>query len=206
MSIINITDITVLSTTARFADPYRFKITFECIAELKDGTLIAARLRDCIKVIFDTPQISNGSSFTSAPRRTPAMIRNLTRAWSVQFPSASTASSSRYGVHTPASRALYSRHTQATAPLPSQIPPSDLIGVTVILLTASYADQEFVRVGYYVNTEYETEELKLQDPPPQPPLYEKLVRSVLADKPRVTRFNVKWCGMSQWTADLLILA
>lgn len=86
------------------------------------------------------------------------------------------------------------KSVQAAAPSQSQIPPDDLLGVTVILLTASYADQEFVRIGYYVNTEYETEELKLQEPPPQPPLYDKLVRSVLADKPRVTRFNIKWCA------------
>ena len=81
---------------------------------------------------------------------------------------------------------------QALAPTPSQIPTQDLVGVTVILLTASYDDQEFVRVGYYVNAEYDSEELKAQNPPPDPPIVEKLVRSVLADKPRVTRFNINW--------------
>lgn len=81
---------------------------------------------------------------------------------------------------------------QASAPLPRNIPPSDLIGLTVILLTASYKDQEFVRIGYYVHTEYEDEQLRLQDPPPDPPLLDRLVRSVAADKPRVTRFNIDW--------------
>lgn len=64
--------------------------------------------------------------------------------------------------------------------------------MTVVLLTASYADQEFVRIGYYVNTEYDTEELRLQDPPPDPALPDRLVRDVLIDKPRVTRFGIKW--------------
>ena len=59
-------------------------------------------------------------------------------------------------------------------------------------MTASYADQEFVRIGYYVNTEYDSEELRLQDPPPDPPLPDRLVRDVLIDKPRVTRFGIKW--------------
>lgn len=50
---------------------------------------------------------------------------------------------------------------EATAPSPNRIPVSDLIGVTVILLTCSYNEQEFVRVGYYVNTEYEQGPLKV---------------------------------------------
>lgn len=90
--------------------------------------------------------------------------------------------------------------------MPSRIPSSDFIGVTVILLTCSYADHEFVRIGYYVNTEYRDPALKAQ--------YEEsleegaaskgivapdpfknvgaLVRTVLSEKPRVTRFNIAW--------------
>jgi hypothetical protein len=37
MSIVNISDITVLSNPGRFNDPYVFKVTFECLAPLKDG-------------------------------------------------------------------------------------------------------------------------------------------------------------------------
>ncbi|KAL7005127.1 Histone chaperone asf1 [Cystobasidiomycetes sp. EMM_F5] len=81
-----------------------------------------------------------------------------------------------------------------TAPAPEHIPPTDLIGVTVILLSASYSNQEFVRIGYYVNTEYDTEELRSleESDRPNPPLYEKLARNVLVDKPRVTRYNIAW--------------
>ena len=83
---------------------------------------------------------------------------------------------------------------QAAAPTADQIPASDLIGVTVILLTAAYREKEFVRIGYYVNTEYDTEELRSleEDKRPDPPLLDKLQRTVLADKPRVTRFNITW--------------
>lgn len=81
---------------------------------------------------------------------------------------------------------------EAAAPSTDVIPAADLIGLTVVLLTASYRDQEFVRVGYYVHTEYDTEELQLQEPQPDPPLVNKLVRSIAAEKPRVTRFNIKW--------------
>jgi histone chaperone ASF1 len=83
---------------------------------------------------------------------------------------------------------------QAASPSLSQIPPNDLIGVTVVLLTASYKDQEFVRIGYYVHTEYDSEELRAleEDKRPDPPQVDRLVRNVLADKPRVTRLNIQW--------------
>lgn len=37
MSIVNITDVTILNNPGRFNDPYTFKITFECISELSEG-------------------------------------------------------------------------------------------------------------------------------------------------------------------------
>ena len=39
---------------------------------------------------------------------------------------------------------------QADAPDPSTIPQQDILGVTVVLVTCSYLNQEFCRVGYYV--------------------------------------------------------
>lgn len=62
--------------------------------------------------------------------------------------------------------------------------------MTVILLTGSYRDQEFIRVGYYVNNEYEDEELR--ENPPEKVDLTKVRREVLVTKPRVTRFNIKW--------------
>ncbi|KAK2705652.1 histone chaperone asf1-like [Artemia franciscana] len=79
---------------------------------------------------------------------------------------------------------------QAPAPDTSKIPPQDAVGVTVVLLTCSYRDQEFLRVGYYVNNEYTDPELK--ENPPAVPEYDKLSRNILADKPRVTRFRIDW--------------
>ncbi|KAJ5155626.1 Histone chaperone asf1 [Penicillium capsulatum] len=48
---------------------------------------------------------------------------------------------------------------EADAPNLTHIPASEILGVTVILLTCSYDGREFVRVGYYVNNEYDSEEL-----------------------------------------------
>ncbi|TKA65729.1 Histone chaperone ASF1 [Cryomyces minteri] len=79
---------------------------------------------------------------------------------------------------------------EADPPNLSRIPTNDIIGVTVILLTCSYDSREFVRVGYYVNNEYTDEALIAE--PPKVPIIEKVRRNILAEKPRVTRFGIKW--------------
>lgn len=79
---------------------------------------------------------------------------------------------------------------EADSPKTSRIPDADILGVTVILLTCSYDGREFVRVGYYVNNEYDSDELNAD--PPAKPIIEKIRRNVLAEKPRVTRFAIKW--------------
>lgn len=81
---------------------------------------------------------------------------------------------------------------QAPAPDPSQIIDSDLIGVTVVLVTCSYHDHEFVRVGYYVNNEY-TEPYE-EGTLPSPIEITKIERNILAAEPRVTRFAIDWTG------------
>ncbi|KAG9327085.1 hypothetical protein KVV02_008715 [Mortierella alpina] len=78
----------------------------------------------------------------------------------------------------------------AEAPKPELIPHNDIVGVTVILITCSYQDKEFVRIGYYVNNDYLEEALR--ENPPEEIAYEKLYRSILAEKPRVTRFPINW--------------
>ncbi|CAG8973307.1 hypothetical protein HYALB_00000069 [Hymenoscyphus albidus] len=79
---------------------------------------------------------------------------------------------------------------EADPPNTTRIPDAEILGVTVILLTCAYDSREFVRVGYYVNNEYDSEELNA-DPPPKP-ILEKVRRNILAEKPRVTRFAIKW--------------
>ena len=60
----------------------------------------------------------------------------------------------------------------------------------MILLSCSYDDREFVRVGYYVNNEYDNEEMNAE--PPAKVDIKRVRRNVLAEKPRVTRFAIKW--------------
>ncbi|KAL6520139.1 Histone chaperone asf1b [Orobanche hederae] len=79
---------------------------------------------------------------------------------------------------------------QADPPDPSKIREEDIIGVTVLLLTCSYLGQEFLRVGYYVNNDYDDEQLR--EEPPQKVLIDKIQRNILSDKPRVTKFPINF--------------
>ncbi|EMD00042.1 hypothetical protein BAUCODRAFT_62691 [Baudoinia panamericana UAMH 10762] len=79
---------------------------------------------------------------------------------------------------------------EADPPNTARIPTTEILGVTVILLSCSYDEREFVRVGYYVNNEYVDE--NLANEPPAKPVLEKIRRNILAEKPRVTRFAIKW--------------
>jgi histone chaperone ASF1 len=80
---------------------------------------------------------------------------------------------------------------EAAAPDPNKIPKSDLVGVTVLLVTCSYKDKEFVRIGYYLHNDY-SDDPELKENPPAKPDLDKLKRHLLADKPRVTRFQIPW--------------
>lgn len=66
----------------------------------------------------------------------------------------------------------------------------DLFGVTAIIITISFRKQEFFRCGYYVYNSYIDEELLLNEP--QQIMIDRIQRSIFADKPRITRYNINW--------------
>ncbi|XP_050424249.1 histone chaperone asf1 [Adelges cooleyi] len=84
---------------------------------------------------------------------------------------------------------------EANPPDVSKIPVQDAVGVTVVLLTCCYRNQEFVRVGYFINNEYTDPEL--QENPPATPQFEKMTRNILGTEPRVTRFKINWDDSEQ---------
>jgi histone chaperone ASF1 len=59
-----------------------------------------------------------------------------------------------------------------------------------------------VRVGYYVSNEYDTPEL--QNEPPKQPILDRIVRNMLTEKPRVTRFAIKWY-VSRITTNVILI-
>ena len=74
----------------------------------------------------------------------------------------------------------------------------------MLLLACSYLDQEFIRVGYYVYNEYLPFEGYNEETHGPPPVMEyidsrHIVRRILADKPRITRFPIHWTGTESST-------
>ena len=104
---------------------------------------------------------------------------------------------------------------QADAPDASKL-LEGVLGVTVVLITCSYNCHEFVRIGYYVNNEMtiidpttttttaldENNDIMVAngDSNEENTAFcslHKIVRTTLADKPRVTRFAIPWQDMPQ---------
>ncbi|KAL9710655.1 Histone chaperone asf1 [Leucoagaricus gongylophorus] len=162
MSIVTIRNVEFINNPARFSDVYRFRVTFECIASIKDD--LEWRL-----------------IYVSSPGN-EELDQELDDCLVGPVP---------VGVN--------SFEFEGSAPDPSKIPPEDVLGVAALILTGSYKDQEFVRVGYYQNTEYDNEEMK-ETPPPKI-MFDRLVRDI-STKPRVTRFQIKW----DVTAPVRVLA
>jgi len=155
MSIVNVTNVSVLNNPTKFDNPFQFDICFECLAPITDD--------------IEWKLIYVGSA--ESDKYDQALDNVLVGPMQV---------------------GPYKIVFQADAPDPCRIPPADLVGVTVILLSCHYRDREFIRIGYYVNTEYDTPELN--EIPPEPPLYDRLIRNILSDKPRVTRYQIDWAN------------
>lgn len=83
---------------------------------------------------------------------------------------------------------------QADPPDPSNL--EEILGVTVVLVTCSYKERQFVQVGYYLNNEY-TGEYDPEVGPPSSPDLSLVQRLILADKPRVTKFMIPWTSQEE---------
>ena len=154
MSVINVTNVTVLDNPCLFTNPFQFEIQYECLeAELAED------------IEWKITYVGSAEDSRHDQVLDSVLVGPI-----------------RYGPY----RFVF----QADAPNPSLIPEGDLVGVTVVLLTCSYKDKEFLRVGYYVNVDYTDEELCLD--PPEHPLIHKLYRNILAASPRVTRVQIPW--------------
>ena len=178
MSVVSLLGVNVMNNPAKFTDKYEFEITFECLEPLQKGVFFPP---------FLLPPL-----FPFSPQLT--LTARIDLEWKLTY--VGSAQSDHYDQELdsllvgPIPVGINKFVFEADPPDTKRIPIDELLGVTVILLTCAYDGREFVRVGYYVNNEYESEEL-VNDPPAKP-VIEKIRRNVLAEKPRVTRFAIKW--------------
>ncbi|CDP02737.1 unnamed protein product [Coffea canephora] len=179
MSAVNITNVTVLDNPAPFLTPFQFEISYECVTPLKDG-------------FFYLPNACKPSWKEELSLLTED--GNLDLEWKLIY--VGSAEDETYDqllesvLVGPVNVGNYRFVLQADPPDPSKIREEDIIGVTVLLLTCSYMGQEFVRVGYYVNNDYDDDQLR--EEPPQKVLIDRVQRNILTDKPRVTKFPINF--------------
>ncbi|THU73729.1 hypothetical protein C4D60_Mb04t25940 [Musa balbisiana] len=181
MSAVNITNVTVLDNPTAFLSPFQFEISYECLIPLEDGTFLR---RQTQTGIFNF-MIWNGNSYMLVQQKMKLMTSSLRVCLLVLSMLGIIASFSRQ-----CQRNLNQDIKMADPPDPTKIREEDIIGVTVLLLTCSYLGQEFLRVGYYVNNDYDDEQLR-EEPPPRV-LADRVQRNILADKPRVTKFPISF--------------
>lgn len=168
MSLINIVNMDVLDNPTNFQSPLRFEITFECTSSLPPYQNEDGSLSQDIewKVVYV------GSAENSSHDQ---VLDEITVG--------------------PIPVGINKFILQTDPPNPKDISERDILGITVILVTCSYRDEEFARVGYYVNNEYrpfEGYDETLHGSPPSPIDLAKVCRTILADKPRVTMFPISW--------------
>ncbi|RWW29614.1 hypothetical protein GW17_00005853 [Ensete ventricosum] len=171
MSAVNITNVTVLDNPTAFLSPFQFEISYECLIPLEDEI---GRRRSIEDKSIPRAVLAHASLPPSPTGHSQAVT--------------TLACGSPASRHRPCLR-IFSR-ARRHPPDPTKIREEDIIGVTVLLLTCSYLGQEFLRVGYYVNNDYDDEQLR-EEPPPRVSV-DRVQRNILADKPRVTKFPISF--------------
>ncbi len=175
MALVNITDIALLNNPARFDAPFEFDITLHLVARLKAD--LEFRL------------VYVGSSDSSDYDQ----VR--TRGWRAFFSSLFSAQVLESVLVGPLEVGQSRFVFRAPPPRLAKIPAKDVVGVTVMILWASYRGADFCKVGYYVNNEWrggellaeqltETEKKKLD-----PGL---VSRDVLASRMKINKFAIDW--------------
>ncbi|CAD5190475.1 unnamed protein product [Musa acuminata subsp. malaccensis] len=161
MSAVNITNVTVLDNPTAFLSPFQFEISYECLVPLEDDL-------EWKLIYVGSAEDETYDQLLESVLVGPVNVGNYRFVF----------------------QAISETELKADPPDPTKIREEDIIGVTVLLLTCSYMGQEFIRVGYYVNNDYDDEQLR-EEPPPTV-LIDRVQRNILADKPRVTKFPINF--------------
>lgn len=167
MAKVHICDVKVLNNPCPFFSPFQFEIVFECIDEIPEGILkfYIESLPFILTIIY-------------------FILCLLDLEWKLTYVGSAESAAHDQILDTvvvgPVPVGKHKFVFQADQPDTEKIPVADAVGVTAVLLTCSYKDHEFVRVGYFVNNDYTDPELK--DNPPPVPQYDKVISSVVKSR------------------------
>nr|BAN65468.1 anti-silencing protein, ASF1-like family protein [Babesia bovis] len=165
MSLVNVTNITVGNNVCPVTAPLVFQIEFECLEDLKHDVEW--------KIIYVT---SDGHGYLDSQES------NDTQNSEGEIVLDAVCLGPIY-------KGILEFEFRVAPPDFNKLDPNGILGMQAVLVTASYCDQEFIRIGYYTNNCYD--DPKLRECPPDTPIIEKMVRCII-DQPRVTRFPIKW--------------
>ncbi|KAK2195213.1 bifunctional Histone chaperone ASF1-like superfamily/Histone chaperone ASF1-like/Histone deposition protein Asf1 [Babesia duncani] len=169
MSLITVTNIKVGNNFCNVTSPLVFQIEFECCEDLKNDVEW--------KIIYVT---SDGSGYEKESHDESADPLLSNSAGEIVLDAVCLG---------PLYRGILEFEFRVNAPDFSRMKASSIMGMQAILVTGSYLEQEFIRIGYYTNNCYEDETLR--ENPPDVPDLTKLVRCII-EHPRVTRFPIRW--------------
>ncbi|UKJ90682.1 chromatin assembly protein [Theileria orientalis] len=198
MSLINVTNIKVGNNVCSIKSPLSFQIEFECLEDLKHDVEW--------KIIYIT---SDGSGYlnTNATKSTEKSESGTDNPVNEESKEENTKNQELDQLEDylkspnegeivldavcmgPVRRGILQFEFRVNPPNFNRLRPDSVLGMQAILITGSYCEQEFIRIGYYTNNTYDEDSLR--ENPPDVPILDKVIRCII-DQPRVTRFPIKW--------------
>jgi histone chaperone ASF1 len=169
MSLISVTNVEILNNPTKFTSPFQFEISFECISPVKEGEQQQrqwqrAADRAQAREHWSTVRRHAPSTLLTHSLRTvlprvvlPRCIVELE--WKLVY--VGSAEDEQFDQELDSvlvGPIIVGKNKfvfEAAPPDATLIPTKDIMEVTVLLLTCAYKEKEFIRIGYYVNTEYE---------------------------------------------------
>ena len=168
--IINVVNVNVLDNPTSATNPFQFEIIFEACKDLEDGKGFYSLISN-LDLEWKMTYVGDYRSVEKDQILDSILVGPINR-----------------GTHKFCFQVcnfyflLYSHFLQANAPDFSRVPEDCLVGVTVLLITCCYHNQEFIRIGYYVCNNLDTPMHSFSD----------IQRQILADQPRVTHTPIDW--------------
>lgn len=202
MSVVNVTNIRLGNNPSPICAPFVFEICFEALTPLKEDIewrVVYVGSAECDKKARKSKKEDRNAAVSSSQGDANLAGEERRRAdgdMEVEEEDSAKREKEEGGDYLldsvmlgPIERGVLAFEFAVNAPDYTKMDPSSVVGMQAVLVCALYKQQEFMRIGYYLNNAYS--DTVLRENPPDVPLYDKLIRCIV-DEPRVTRFPIVW--------------